>query len=304
MKTNPLFKLLMSSKPGPYLLLLSVFCVFECCTKVLDIEFEDTPSVLVVDGFISNENNIYTVKLSRAAAFTGVRDLGGNPSPIDNASVTVSDDQGTVFEFLNTRLGTYESDSLVFRGEVGRVYTLEIVVDGQTYRSTPEILSANATFDVLELIETSQEVLSSFSGRLVARNGVELLVDFTMQDKPDSYVRWVVSYIIDKQLILKESIQLVSRSELTNDNLLQMPVDFVFDIAEYDASVEMHSLSPKAYDFWVLGKKQQENGGTIFESAPIEIPGNIVNVNNPDELVLGLFTAGSISRKEASFSIN
>lgn len=55
------------------------------------------------------------------------------------------------------------------------------------------------------------------------------------------------------------------------------------------------SLSPGAFRYLKLLESQSINSGSLADTPPAPIKSNVKNVNNPDELVIGYFTASSTS---------
>jgi hypothetical protein len=56
--------------------------------------------------------------------------------------------------------------------------------------------------------------------------------------------------------------------------------------------LKQYSISQEAYRFLRLVKQQAEISGSIFDPPPATIRGNMISLNNPDEVVLGYFMAG------------
>ena len=61
------------------------------------------------------------------------------------------------------------------------------------------------------------------------------------------------------------------------------------------------SLSDEAYHFWKKVELQQKSAGNLFQPNSIKIQGNIVSLSDPNEEVLGIFTASGIRRKSFFF---
>lgn len=58
-------------------------------------------------------------------------------------------------------------------------------------------------------------------------------------------------------------------------------------------SLQQNSLTPGAYRFLKLIQDQAVNSGTLADTPPAPIQGNVVNTNDKNELVIGYFTASS-----------
>lgn len=65
----------------------------------------------------------------------------------------------------------------------------------------------------------------------------------------------------------------------------------------YSLFVNQLSVSENAFNFWNALKDQNIDQGNMYSRQPIQIKGNIRNVKNPNEPVLGYFTVASITKK-------
>jgi len=60
-------------------------------------------------------------------------------------------------------------------------------------------------------------------------------------------------------------------------------------------SLQQNSLTPGAYRFLKLIQDQAVNAGTLADTPPAPIQGNVLNTSNKDELIIGFFTASSVA---------
>jgi hypothetical protein len=79
--------------------------------------------------------------------------------------------------------------------------------------------------------------------------------------------------------------------QITGLPVLKIPYD---SREPYFVQVRLRSLTESAYQFWRTVSEQINNSGGIFDKPPITIKGNVFNVDNPDEQVLGFFGVSSI----------
>ncbi|MCB0700590.1 MAG: DUF4249 domain-containing protein [Chitinophagales bacterium] len=110
-------------------LALSSFSFLTSCTKEIDVNFDDAPVKVVIQGKINNESSaeVYVSKTIE------VDKVGNNP-PVSNAIVTMSDNAGNTETLTEVSPGKYVTNSMT--GVEGRTYNLTVVVDGVTYTST------------------------------------------------------------------------------------------------------------------------------------------------------------------------
>jgi len=114
------------------LLYSSLILIFVAnCIDPFYPDIEEYENVMVVDSFITNENTVYHVKLSRTQRFNDL-----DKKPVPGAIVQVIDDSGNTYLFRETEAGSYESNPGEFVGQIGRKYKLIIETkDGNKYES-------------------------------------------------------------------------------------------------------------------------------------------------------------------------
>lgn len=93
----------------------------------------------------------------------------------------------------------------------------------------------------------------------------------------------------------------------TNGETITLKVGFIKDNGlrfanttipdkQYYVEVEQLSVTKEVFQFNRLLESQLEIDGDIFDPPPAAIIGNVTNINNPEEVVLGLFGVASIKR--------
>lgn len=98
------------------------------------------------------------------------------------------------------------------------------------------------------------------------------------------------------------TIVLGSSIKLTQDVIYKAPLTFVTSESEkishkYSLLVRQYALTKEAFEFWQLLKKNTENLGSIFDAQPSQLTGNIHNIANATEPVLGYIGAGTVEQK-------
>ncbi|CAM3699061.1 DUF4249 domain-containing protein [Mucilaginibacter galii] len=102
--------------------------------------------------------------------------------------------------------------------------------------------------------------------------------------------------------INSSNIVLASTLKLTNDVVAKAPIKKIPPGDErlgirYSIIVNQQVLTKDAFDFWEILRKNTEQVGSIFDSQPSQLQGNIHAVSNPAEIVIGYISAGTIQRK-------
>jgi hypothetical protein len=68
-------------------------------------------------------------------------------------------------------------------------------------------------------------------------------------------------------------------------------------LIQYCIEIKQLSLSEKEYRFWEQMKQINETTGDIFEKQPFSVIGNIHNINDPSEPVLGYFQVSGVEHR-------
>ena len=218
-----------------------------------------------------------------------------------------------------------------FHGEVGNTYTLEIqTTDGKIYRSEPQTMRHTPPLDSLHL---SFKKLPSLDP-VVIPSGVEIFAIW--QDPPgeDNYYSWIVNgiyrintsdrgdacclfdpndggagfcWILENDLPGNESAFPDSR---VNGQRITVPIGFIEDDGIRFASdlvpanklyyieVEQYAITKEAFEFNERIKTLAEIDGEIFDPPPVGVRGNIYNIADPDEIVIGHFGAYEVQKKD------
>jgi hypothetical protein len=150
--------------------------LFWGCTEVIVLDIEQVPPVYIVEGIVTNRNQHHYIRISKTIGFY---DEGPTPA-ISGANVSVKDNQGNEFFYSESdSAGIYFSNE-VFEGVPGRVYTLNIDVEGldfevlksndwQKYR--PEVVLIEVlSSSLLEVIESDiNQFMASLNYELYAK---------------------------------------------------------------------------------------------------------------------------------------
>jgi len=107
---------------------------FASCEKVIDLELNTTPSIIVVDGEVTNNVAIGSmVKLS----YTNKVKSDNSVIPMVGATVTIQENNGTVYSLPEIANGVYKNANLV--GVSGKTYFLKVVTNGVTLTATSKM---------------------------------------------------------------------------------------------------------------------------------------------------------------------
>lgn len=335
------------------LVLPAIILLTTTCITPLDVEPSDFDNTLVVQGFINDDFGPHDFRITRVAKFAGTRD-GGSVRIIENAKVRIIDQNNeaislervsafrkefrpgctTGFVTVTTDYRTPET----FRGELGSIYTLEIITkDGEMYRSEAQTMVPTPPIDSLRL---EFKVLPSLD-QIVPESGVEVFASWQDPLEEENFYFWRVNgiykiftpdrsdgifccpydpidggakdcWIVEKNLLGNE---LAFSDEQVNGRRVTLPVGLIMDnglrFADriftprdklYYVQVEQYMIPLEAFKFNRRINTLTEINGEIFDPPPLNIRGNIFNVNNPEETVIGYF--GAYAKQEKGIFIS
>jgi hypothetical protein len=299
-----------------FLLIITMLCT---CIEPYEPKLRGYENLLVVEGLVTDENASYSVKLSSTM---GNQDEV--PVKISGAVLFLTDGGGQKYYLTEWKSGLYKTDSTIFRGHPGEIYTLHINSNGREYQSDPYIMEPVPDIDSIYF--EKQHVLVNNATETV--DGIMIYLD--SEDGENEYFRWDFEetwkfrvpnpkkyiYINDSNIIpvsrindfcwkSKKSdevmVQSVSRNQ--GGRIKSVPVNFIASdksdrlLIQYSIVVKQYSISKKEFDFWSNMKKVNESGGDIFATQPFPVISNIHNINDPDEKVLGYFQVSAMRER-------
>lgn len=146
------------------------------CEDVVDLDVKAGAPQLVVDGWVTNQQTSQSIRLTESAGY-----FDNSPAkPVLGATVTVSDDKGRVFSFVDLKKdGNYVwkpvaiSDTI---GRVGRTYTLRIRIGTEEYTAVsklnrvPKIDSVTYFFDKLPIAPADDAPQEGYTAEFFARD--------------------------------------------------------------------------------------------------------------------------------------
>jgi Domain of unknown function (DUF4249) len=301
--------------------LLSFINLIGCIDEV-NFNSENYTPKLIVDGSISNAPGPYKIKLFSSKQYTEV----GETEPLNATKVSIVEEGSKIVDLKERELGIYETDSVALRGQVGKTYYVKIIgLNGKTYQSKPETILPPVPIDTYK-IDFSKDLLDPkpFKLSIVTQDPItkgnlyqwkwahydsttacriKILPD---QDRSTVAPRPPFKYISpccnNEKCWDYEPCRdclFIASDNLTNGNKIVTPVGgFPFESRKpYFMVLEQFSISPEYFQFLKITQTQISNSGGIFDSAPAKVPGNIYNVDDANEDVLGYFSASGLTQK-------
>ncbi|MEO9851314.1 MAG: DUF4249 domain-containing protein [Reichenbachiella sp.] len=269
-----------------HIILIAISLISLSCIDQINLNLESGTTNLVVFGWITNETRPYEVKLSLSNAYS---DQSGYP-PIIGAEVYVTDQLANRYDFMEIpNTGRYLSDPSDFIGRPGDVYQLTIIHEEKTY------LSALETMPSLTQVEDAfvNFIADPADFEIDAGDENFFISAFVLDDpNEDNYYRWKI--FVNSELRNQPEELVLFDDRFTNGNKFKYDAGNVV-FTESDIPYFQHmSLSKGAYDFYLNLKEQTSSSTLSPRIQPGIISGNMINENDPNELVLGYFGASEV----------
>lgn len=298
-----------------FAILIMAVAALASCIYDFDPQIEGEGGFLVIEGDI-HIGAMTDVRLSRSVELS----YEANSRPAGLATVKVESEDGRVIPgSLTGEEGRYQIDTR--DASADSRYRLVVEVDGSTYASEWQEPLQAAKIDSVSFFEDYERSRLSIK---VSSNGstgnryYRWTCGQTWQYTADYYADYYYQRGIDwtRDTIVKYpngenvyncwstgsvgDIMIASTTEQSENRLVDHEI-FRIDRSDkrisylYCADVVQAAISEEAYRYWTTLQKNSTDVGGLFSGEPFEMRGNIVNVDNPDELVLGYI---SVSRTE------
>jgi hypothetical protein len=307
--------------------LIILFTLPGGCIEPFTPEIKNYEDLLVVEALITDEASTQFVRLTRS-------------HPLDTsiinfergASILLTNSTGNDYIFRESTQGLYSPDPGSFTPVPGEIYTLFITTfDGRTYSSDP--VTMKITPPIQDLYFERMSVPSDETGDL--DDGLQILINTGTESSDPGYYKfdWEETYELEtpyysffdydyqtQEIIerkdninscwsgsISTNLNIASSENLSNDIIYEHPIRFIpfrdpMLKIRYSILVKQSSLSEESFRFWQNLKESNESTGSLYDAQPFQVIGNIKNVNDPSEPVLGYFDMTTVSSKRIFIS--
>lgn len=305
--------------------LICVVLAFNSCVEKIAFELDKPDRErLIVSGLLTDlrETQFVYLSVTTSNAREPILD-GGNytldemPRPFSGAWVKLIDvTSGKNWDYHLTKDGQYELSGFVHESPEAR-YSLEITVSGAVYRSEPQAIPEIIGSDVLSFSFERARLDDNPDAALVV-----IRAETTLPEQVgDYYLRWMVdeAYFWDLTFFPNPfntppppcvvfGFPEPERITLLNGDLLNAPggkttqivaqklVDQSF-LSRHYFNVRQLSISKDAYEYWRRVREIVNNTGSVFDTPPAPIKGNLYSVYDEEEVVLGYFEVAKGKRE-------
>ena len=283
-----------------------------------------TPSVvaadnnyLVVEGVIAAGQDSTIIKLNRTVNLTGKTTY----NPELDATVMVQGDQSVSYSIPQVDSGRYAAPPLNLDNT--HKYRLQITTaDGRTYASDYEPVKITPPIDTL-VYNITNDGLSIYNNTHDPSNNTRYyrwdytetyiytsdMITYYIYDpsqtvdtlksvlrRPDQQIHTCYVNLNSSPIILNSTAAL-KQDVINNNPITQIPKTSEKILHRYSILLRQYALTPDAYAFWNILKRNTQQIGTIFDAQPSEVKGNIHCTSNPSEPVIGYISVSTISQK-------
>lgn len=303
--------------------ILLVLVMLGGCIYPIDPPSEGYENLLVVEAMLTDGGDPFEVKLSRSIPIntSGI-------VPEQHANVSISENDENYYDLYEVNAGSYMAFDL--QAKVGNIYQILIeTADGKQYASDPVLLRDTPPIDSVHFEyeeKITEENLTLVPGLqiYVTTHDIdnntwyyrwEYIETWEFRTKYNSTLIWEDGMLIEREeqinqcWINDKSLNvLVSTSKNLNEDIIyKFPVTYVSNatdrlLSKYSILVKQYALNENAFNYWKDLEKLNENLGTLFDPQPYVLEGNIHNVDNAEEVVLGYFDASSVQEKRIFIS--
>ena len=263
------------------------------CEEIVQLELPDGGKSLVVESTITTENRPWSAHLTLSQAYFNQEDR----QYVEDATVTISDDLGTVDTLFHTDTGLYQTKDPKFCVP-GRTYTLSIAYENETYEAQEFCNFQNPidTFTSFFLPDNNGFIQA---GNYVFMQSVEWV-------DPGNHYWWRLyqnDTLVEGFGFLLEPDEISPgtpndayfNSNIETDDPLSglaqgiLPRPFPFNFEEGDSIfIEQLSISRNYYNFLLELQAQANQAGTPFDPPPAN------PINNFSGGALGYFTVANV----------
>ncbi len=167
----------------------TLFLLLFACVDRLDFTSSPNDQRIIVEGMISDQPGPYTVKISRSLSLnadTLIQD------PVQNAVVTLNDDEGNSEVLFESIPGIYLTDSVI-QGKIGHSYFIQIETDdGKKFESEPDMIKPGGEVQDVRFEYEARSIEMNYG--VVDANIFNVYIDADIPpatgDDSESYVRW------------------------------------------------------------------------------------------------------------------
>jgi hypothetical protein len=303
------------------LILILIITLPEGCIDSYHPDIDDNQQSVVIDGTLTDKEGYHYIRVSRSVPYNTPRNV-----PLEGCSVEIIDNAENIIHFYESEPGLYEQWIDQEYLKTGKQYKLRITSSDAIYESKYETMLPcppiqNVYYEIKEK-ETADPDYTiygiQFFTDLVVPDGYAKNYRWELEETWEYHAEYLIWIIYDGwdyhypwrtdtlfYCWSTESIHeiyTVTINHITEDSLSRIPLRYVSNETDrlkvkYSLLIKQYSINDTAYEYWNKLKKQSQETGGLYETQPQQIRGNISNINDDNEIVLGFFNVSGLSEK-------
>jgi hypothetical protein len=294
------------------------------CIDPFSPKISENQEALVIEGNFLNKEGYQEITISRSSDYNvPMRNF------VEGCLVEVIDGTGVAVQYIEEEPGHYKAWINRNFASVGKTFQVHVLTpDGKEYLSTQDTMLScppiESLYYEIERRETKDPDFPIY--------GIQFYTDLYAPQEYASHFRigfeetweyntpyliqyYYVGYIVDLGHetdslhrcwfidIPVHEIYTVTNSNLDRSKTIRgIPLLYVSNETNrlkvaYSLLMTQYSLTEQAYNYWEEIRKQSQESGGLYEYQPYQIRGNIFNVDDSNEDVLGYFFVSALTQK-------
>ena len=281
----------------------------------------------VVSGMVNDNEEVQTVSVSIASSIS-------NPEyiPVSGCYVRIVDDRGNQFEMQEAGSGNYQTRIDKSYLVSGTSFKVEIITsDGISIESDFDKMSECPEIDTIYFVR--KETQENSTGQIT--QGLQFYTDLNADNLSSHFFRWEAietwkynvphaklwyydgtvhqisppdsSTMVCWSTQKVKNIYTLSTKSFVENRYTKLPLHYVDNSTPklmngYSLLLNQFSLSEAAFSYWDQLRINSFEQGELYEKQPLSTTGNLHNNTNPDQEVLGFFSASSVKSKRIFIS--
>jgi hypothetical protein len=286
----------------------------------MEIESDKNEFLLVVDGQITQKNTLHKLYLSRTTSYGYVK-----RNHVTGAEVRLYDETGFYESYYEDPVNEYYyllGDQL--ERTPGKTYHVEIRInENSLYRSIPQLMPDVLEADSVSVRGEAVEEIND-TGLLVEKRYVNVYITTPVnKENQDVNLIWRMDHVYSftelkchplhtpkvcyiKKPVLNNELAIFTSENIEGGVLANHRVARIRLLPDWEYyekhfyNVAQHSITSEAYEYWNMINRIAQPTGSIFDTPPAPIPGNIYRVDDPEETVLGFFEVSAVDTVRTS----
>jgi len=235
-------------------------------------------------------------------------------NPLSGCIVSISDDLGNTYQLSETDSGNYVTDPALFKGEIGRKYSLHIKTNTLNHNYNYESLPVEMKpVPPIDSVYYERKVIMETEG-ITTQEGCQVYLNTHDPANVCKFFRWEytetweihIPYDVQNRVcwISNNSsvINIKNTSVLEQDKIERFPLLYISNKTDrlkvkYSILVNQYSLTENEYLYWEKLQNLSEQVGSLYDLIPSDISSNVYCIDNTNEKVLGYFSVSANSSK-------